>query len=140
MSPTMQRYMKQQSVATGSSTGTPTGYNQAILEINPENIIVQDLKRMVKENFGMLLYDVAAMTSGYDIEDSSDFAKRVMKLMNSKAISDEEIKIDPILTTIDPDSFDPEDVQKVKEHFGVDDASMKEKNDDDDNIKDVEVL
>merc|ERR1712157_72366 len=146
MSPTMQRYMKQQSVATGSSTGTPTGYNQAILEINPENIIVQDLKRMVeedleeKENFGMLLYDVAAMTSGYDIEDSSDFAKRVMKLMNSKAISDEEIKIDPILTTIDPDSFDPEDVQKVKEHFGVDDASMKEKNDDDDDIKDVEVL
>merc|ERR1711982_287983 len=101
MSPTMQRYMKAQTVAT---TGAAMGgqfdeqYNQAILEINPDNVIIQDLQRMVaeddpaKENFGMLLYDVAAMSSGYDLEDTSDFSKRVMRLMNPKAVQDDEIE------------------------------------------------
>merc|ERR1712232_1420088 len=115
MSPTMQRYMKQQTVATGGNIPAGGGYNQAILEINPNNLIVQDLKRMVeedsiqKENFGMLLYDVAAMSSGYDVEDISDFAKRVMKLMNSKAISDEEIKIDSVSSSSSSDDDDDAD-------------------------------
>ena len=101
MSPTMQRYMKAQTVASaGSQMPGADNYNQAILEINPDNVIIQDLQRMVaeddpeKENFGMLLYDVAAMSSGYDLEDVSDFSKRVMRMMNSKAVQDEEIKVE----------------------------------------------
>lgn len=39
----------------------------------------------------MLIYDVAAMTSGYEIEDTGDFATRVMRLMNAKAVMDEEV-------------------------------------------------
>jgi len=94
MSPTMQRYMQAQSVATGAAP--PPNYNQAILEINPSNLIIQDLKRMVeedspeKENYGKLLYDVAALTSGYDVQDAGDFAKRVMKMMNSNAVPDDQ--------------------------------------------------
>jgi len=98
MSPTMQKYMKAQTVATSGAMPGGDNYNQAILEINPDNVIIQDLQRMVadddpaKENFGMLLYDVAAMSSGYDLEDTSDFSKRVMRLMNSKAVQDDEIE------------------------------------------------
>merc|ERR1711983_597701 len=122
MSPTMQRYMKAQTVAT---TGAAMGgqfdeqYNQAILEINPDNVIIQDLKRMVedddpeKENFGMLLYDVAAMSSGYDLEDISDFSKRVMKLMNSKAVQDDDISTND--TTTKTDDEDDDDVEVAKE-------------------------
>merc|ERR1712087_1008991 len=36
-------------------------------------------------NSAALLYDVAALTSGYEIEDSADFAKRILSLMSSKA-------------------------------------------------------
>merc|ERR1712157_175490 len=123
MSPTMQRYMKAQTVAT---TGAAMGgqfdeqYNQAILEINPDNVIIHDLKRMVedddpeKENFGMLLYDVAAMSSGYDLEDISDFSKRVMKLMNSKAVQDDDISTSDTTTKTHDDDDDVEVAKEVE--------------------------
>ena len=38
-------------------------------------------------NFAVLLYDVAALTSGYEIEDSGDFASRIMAIMTSKVSS-----------------------------------------------------
>merc|ERR1712194_921081 len=123
MSPTMQKYMEAQSVATGAGT-TPGAYNQAILEINPNNLVVQDLKRMVeesspeKENYGKLLYDVAALSSGYDVEDSTDFAKRVIKLMNTNAVTDDE--------AVKEDTDDSDD-EAVKEAEVVpDDEAVKE--------------
>mmetsp|Transcript_32377 Transcript_32377/g.66178 ORF Transcript_32377/g.66178 Transcript_32377/m.66178 type:complete len:765 (-) Transcript_32377:285-2579(-) len=96
MSPTMQRYMRAQSVAAGGDGGVPGGYNQAVLEINPGHPIIQDLERMVKadkdseetKNFAILTYDVAGMTSGYDIGDIKDFSRRVMALMSVKARDD----------------------------------------------------
>jgi heat shock protein beta len=98
MSPTMQRYMKAQNVASGGSdTGMMGSFNQAVLEVNPSHPIVQDLDRMIRtggeesdeaKNFAVLLYDVAALTSGYEIEDSGDFAQRILTLMTSKAGSD----------------------------------------------------
>ena len=95
MSPTMQRYMKAQTVAAGGDEGLPN-MNQAVLEINPEHPIVQELDRMVKadkdgeatKNFAVLLYDVAGLTSGYEIPDANDFAQRVMNMMASKAGGD----------------------------------------------------
>ena len=95
VSPTMQRYMKAQSVASGGD-GNLGAMNQAILEINPKHPIVQDLQKMVKtdkesaetKNFAMLMYDVASMTSGYEVSDAGSFAQRVMSLMTTKAKQD----------------------------------------------------
>jgi HSP90 family molecular chaperone len=97
MSPTMQRYMRAQSVAAGGADagfGMPSSMNKAVLEINPNHGIVKDLDRMLKssggggkeddkevKDFALLLYDVAAMTSGYEVGDMRGFAKRVMGLM-----------------------------------------------------------
>jgi heat shock protein beta len=116
MSPTMQRYMKAQNVASGGSdAGMMGSFNQAVLEVNPNHPIVRDLERMVRgksgeeedeesdndgaKNFAVLLYDVAALTSGYEIEDSGDFAGRIMSIMKSKSsvssggIKDAEVEI-----------------------------------------------
>jgi len=90
MSPTMQRYMRAQSVAAGGDGSIP-GMNQAVLEVNPNHPIVKDLARRValdKESkeladSALLMYDVAAMTSGYDVDDMKSFAKRVMGLMGA---------------------------------------------------------
>jgi len=98
MSPTMQRYMRAQAVAsTGSSDDLPD-MNKAVLEINPNHGIVKDLDRMVKadkestelKDRALLLYDIAAMTSGYDVGDMKGFAKRVMQLMDDQV--DDSIK------------------------------------------------
>jgi HSP90 family molecular chaperone len=96
VSPTMQRYMKAQSVASGGDGNDMGAMNQAILEINPKHPIVQDLERMLTtdkdsdetKNFAMLMYDVASMTSGYEVADAGDFAQRVMSLMTTKAKQD----------------------------------------------------
>ena len=59
----------------------------------------------------MLLYDVAALTSGYEIEDSGDFASRILSMMTSKAkgdVQDAEVEstdvvqehVDVVTTTI----------------------------------------
>lgn len=93
MSPSMQRYMKAQAVASGADAGAMAGMNKAVLEINPNHAIVKDLERMVTadkesdelKDFAMLMYDVASMTSGYEVKDMKDFAKRVMQMMDDKA-------------------------------------------------------
>merc|ERR1712232_1242132 len=98
VSPSMQRYMKAQSVASSSDAASTNMINKAILEINPNHPIVQDLEYMVEKkldnsktkNFSMLLYDVARITSGYEISDSGEFAKRVMSLMTRDVITFEE--------------------------------------------------
>lgn len=92
MSPSMQRYMKAQTVASGQDLGNLDSLNKVCMEINPKHPIIKDLNRMVEENkegkeaedYAKLLFDVAGMTSGYDIEDMSGFAKRVMGLMASQ--------------------------------------------------------
>merc|ERR1712048_1182834 len=101
VSPSMQRYMKAQSVAAGSDATGSNMINKAILEINPNHPIVQDLENMVEKklnnsktkNFSMLLYDVARITSGYEISDSGEFAKRVMSLMTRDVNTFEEAQV-----------------------------------------------
>ncbi|KAL7427387.1 hypothetical protein ACHAXH_002100 [Discostella pseudostelligera] len=129
MSPTMQRYMKAQNVASGGSdAGMMGSFNQAVLEVNPKHPIIRDLERMIDsegrdsdmaKNFAVLLYDVAALTSGYEIEDSGDFAGRIMSIMTSKAKSDimdaevetadvvQEEQVEDVVATM-------EDVQEVE--------------------------
>lgn len=99
MSPSMQRYMRAQAVAAGNKDDMSSfGRNsQAVLEINPNHPIVKDLDRMLKEQsneskecerFALLLYDVAALTSGYDVDNVKSFAQRVMKLMDPSVNDD----------------------------------------------------
>lgn len=122
MSPTMQKYMKAQTVAAGGNDGgVPGSMNQAVLEINPTHPIVQDLDRMVKtnkdseetQNFAVLLYDVAGMTSGYEIGDTKDFATRVMTLMSVKARDDNAAVQDAVVEDSD-DNADDEPAKEVE--------------------------
>merc|ERR1711957_472327 len=74
--------------------GMMGNFNQAVMEVNPAHPIVRDLARMVEgegpdgegpKNFATLLYDVAALTSGDEIEDSADFAQRILSMMSARA-------------------------------------------------------
>jgi HSP90 family molecular chaperone len=104
MSPSMQRYMKAQAVSTGSDVGGIDDMNKVCMEINPRHPIVKELDALVKndkenkatEDYARLLFDVAGMTSGYDVDDMSGFAKRVMGLMTSEAVAalEEEEKVE----------------------------------------------
>jgi len=110
MSPSMQRYMKAQTVASGQELGGLDSMNKVCMEINPNHPIVKDLNRMVKageesEDFANLIFDVAGMTSGYDIEDMAGFSKRVMGLMSSQPVdAAPEAVVESVVDTVAPDA------------------------------------
>lgn len=100
MSPTMQRYMRAQAVASGQDLAGMDAMNRVIMEINPNHPIIKDLDAMIKEDkesqktedFANLLFDVAGMTSGYEVKDMSAFAKRVMGMMSPKSAQDTKVE------------------------------------------------
>merc|ERR1719498_2274306 len=88
VSPQMQRFMRAQAAAAGQDDGMMGMASN--LEINPRHPAVVKLKRMVEEekeaaatkDFACLLFDVAAVSSGYEIKDTAAFARRVVSLMS----------------------------------------------------------
>lgn len=115
MSPSMQRYMKAQAVASGSELGGMDDMNKVCMEINPNHPIVKDLDKMVRankeseatEDYARLLFDVAGMTSGYDVDDMSSFAKRVMGLMSTGAVGEvPDAEVEEVAEPADEDEDD----------------------------------
>jgi heat shock protein beta len=95
MSPQMQRLMKAQAAASGDDF---MGGMSANLELNPKHAAVVKLKAMVEEDdaakatkdFATLLFDVASVSSGYEVSDPAGFAKRVVALMSGEEEEEEE--------------------------------------------------
>merc|ERR1712195_200483 len=124
MSPSMQRYMKAQTVASGQELGGLDSMNKVCMEINPNHPIVKDLSRMVK-----------ADKTGKEAED---FAKRVMGLMGSPQAVDETQ--DAVVESEDK-AVEEEKSEEEEKAVETPDAVVDEekKGDDDDEEKAVEV-
>ena len=113
----MQRNMKAQTLASGGDAGMMDNMNKAILKINPNHPIVQELDRRVRsqkeaketEDYALLMYDVASMTGGYEVSDMGSFAKRVMSMM-----TDEELPVSKPSVTEDDTDDDDDDVEAVE--------------------------
>lgn len=80
MSPMMRKYMAAQSTVTGQEYAQ-YGVAPPTLEINPTHPVITKLKDTKDPAIAKTLYDVAALTSGYDVPDANAFAKRVTSLM-----------------------------------------------------------
>lgn len=60
------------------------------MEINPDHPLIQELKNRVESNesdsvagdIADILYDTAALQSGYNVQDVHAFAKKVLKVMS----------------------------------------------------------
>ncbi len=110
MSPQMQKYYRAQSVQMGDDDGAALDaqFNQAILELNPAHPIVTSLQAKVASapdatetlELGKLVYDVAAVAGGYDIEDPGSFTARVVKLL-SKQLQTEGVVVPEGVSTRD---------------------------------------
>jgi len=93
MSPQMQRFMKAQAAAGGLDDDAAMAGMASNLEINPKHEVIGKLKGMLSGGdvpaggaasaYAELLYDVAAVSSGYELSDPGAFAKRVVALMGS---------------------------------------------------------
>ncbi|AFZ81262.1 heat shock protein 90 HSP90, putative [Theileria equi strain WA] len=106
LSPSMQKYMKQQATSAGMDETELFGtsmVSKPVLEINIDHPIIQHLNEMVKKDklgdaprdMAKQLLDVVSIQGGYTIEDPSLFAKNVLNLMQreaSKYFSEEAAK------------------------------------------------
>jgi molecular chaperone HtpG len=82
----MQRIVKAQTFGKQDMMQYMMG--KKILEINPKHEIIQKMKSRLNSQTDMqdlvrLLYDLSLQSSGFTIEDSSNFIKRVLKLVNN---------------------------------------------------------
>uniref|UniRef100_A0A0G4FHB7 Histidine kinase/HSP90-like ATPase domain-containing protein n=1 Tax=Chromera velia CCMP2878 TaxID=1169474 RepID=A0A0G4FHB7_9ALVE len=95
ISPSLQKYIKQQAAAQGTQENEMYGMamNQLIVEVNAEHPIVEQLNQMVLKDrnsrnakeVAKLLFDVASLQGGYTVNDPGAFAKGIVRLMKREA-------------------------------------------------------
>jgi len=122
--PNMERIIKAQALGdAGRLSQTPMMQPRKILEINVRHPIIKELKKLVDANeedktaqdISHLLYETAALSSGWSLEDPAQFAERIVKMMNlglnldANASAEEEPE--PI-----PKAEEPEETQDEEEH------------------------
>jgi heat shock protein beta len=91
----MERILKAQALSDPNANKFQPA--RKILEINPKHPIIVELKNKIEkdendpdaEDIAELLYETACLTSGYSLDEPSEFAQRIVRLMNKN------LNIDP---------------------------------------------
>ena len=86
----MEKIMRSQTMGDARAMEYMKG--KKIMEINPDNAIIRDLKAQVDgrtagpaaEAAAVLLFETALLTSGFSVENPTDFAGRIFDMMASK--------------------------------------------------------
>eukprot|EP01112_Ceratiomyxa_fruticulosa_P004841 TRINITY_DN1539_c0_g3_i1.p1 TRINITY_DN1539_c0_g3~~TRINITY_DN1539_c0_g3_i1.p1 ORF type:complete len:341 (-),score=105.90 TRINITY_DN1539_c0_g3_i1:50-1072(-) len=86
----MERVIKAQALGPGGSSRIPSYIPKKILEINPYHPILVELLRRVTNDASdetakitaKVLYETAVLSSGFVVEDSTDFASWIHKMMS----------------------------------------------------------
>lgn len=92
VSPTMQKYLRAQAVVQDSNQGQFSNvFNQAVLEINPDHPIINDLKLLYQKDPDAqvardrveIIFNTAALAAGYLLDNPADYSKLIISMMTS---------------------------------------------------------
>lgn len=91
MSPLMGKYMQAQATASGDDALGGFGMSAPGMEINAKHPIIKNLKNAdlttdEAKATAILIFDVAALAGGYDVEDPAAFGRRVIELMSAQPV------------------------------------------------------
>ncbi|KAA8499334.1 Heat shock protein 90-5, chloroplastic [Porphyridium purpureum] len=91
VSPSMERFMRASSQASGNDDFSMFMGGNKVLEVNPKHPLIAHLAAKVQakeedpanRETAVLLYDLASLAAGYTIDDTGSFAKRVANMLVS---------------------------------------------------------
>lgn len=117
----MERIMKAQALRDNAMASYMK--SRKTMEINPDHPIIKTIKERLETNAEdatvkdliFLLYETALITSGFGLEDSSDFASRIHRMINlglgiTETMETEEIAAEPAAATTGPADAKMEEV------------------------------
>jgi len=132
----MQRIMEAQAYQTGNDASQAYYKNQKkTLVINPRHPLIKTLREKAEADpsddaameISKLLFDQAALRSGYMLKDPVDFAERIMNIMYANMDIDPETPIEDEPVAADfPDEEDEEEVVDADEEEVVEDDEVAE--------------
>jgi hypothetical protein len=96
----MERIMKAQALGNQK----PSSATKKIMELNPRHPIVVELNRRIKESkedqratdIVGLLYETAALQSGFGIDEPADFARRINRMLKASLDLDIDAEAVPV--------------------------------------------
>jgi HSP90 family molecular chaperone len=122
----MERIMKSQAFADNKRQQFMV--SKKILEINPRHPIVSGLLKMVEEdaesettkNLAMVMYDTAAMHSGFSLDNAKEFGERMLKMFQT-AMKLESLELEPLIEVELPEE-EAEEEEESEDLDAVEDA------------------
>lgn len=94
VSPNMQKYLRSQATVDADDKGNFENiFNQAVLEINAGHPIIEQLKEIQRtipesdegKELVELIFNTAALSAGYALDNAAEYAQMVVKLMTKSA-------------------------------------------------------
>jgi len=123
--------------------GNPMANSKRILEINPNHPVIKELLERVKDHSGeepdtetqdlaSLLYEAAALNSGYTIGDPHAFSARFFKIFNGALGIPKDAKVEEVQVDLDEEDDEPEPKgDEHVHHVNPEDVKVSYGNDDD---------
>jgi hypothetical protein len=123
----MERIQKAQAFSHQDKLSASYMYGKKTLEINPNHPSIKELLKKVKEeetpssdveDTANLLYDAAAIGSGFSLSDYTDFTKKMDKILKYSLNIDRQEKSSPFEVNLDEEEEKKEEEKEEKNEDG----------------------
>eukprot|EP01118_Nematostelium_gracile_P012302 TRINITY_DN4477_c0_g1_i1.p1 TRINITY_DN4477_c0_g1~~TRINITY_DN4477_c0_g1_i1.p1 ORF type:complete len:796 (+),score=308.29 TRINITY_DN4477_c0_g1_i1:65-2452(+) len=123
--PNMERVVKAQALSDATKANKEFFSPKKVLEVNPRHPIVKELAKLVESeedsetasDMSWLMYETAALHSGWSLDNTEEFARRIVKIMNLglKLDANASVEEEPESAPVEPEIKEEEDTIELQD-------------------------